>query len=72
MDRIEEYKENEVIRNLKRLINDEISKRIDEIAEAQKQEPPKEPSIDIEDYRGDIETMISEYINYNVTISIDA
>ena len=72
MDRIEEYKENEVIRNLKRLINDEISKRIDQIAEAQKQEPPKEPSIDIEDYRGDIETMISEYINYNVTINIDA
>ena len=72
MDRIEEYKENEVIRNLKRLINDEISKRIDQIVEAQKQEPPKEPSIDIEDYRGDIETMISEYINYNVTINIDA
>lgn len=71
MDRIEEYKENEVIRNLKRLINDEISKRIDEIAEAQKQEPPKEPSINIEDYRGEIETMISEYISYNVTISID-
>jgi len=72
MDRIEEYKENEVIRNLKRLINDEISKRIDQIAEAQKQEPPKEPSIDIEDYRGDIETMISEYLTYNVTINIDA
>jgi len=71
MDRIEEYKENEVIRNLKRLINDEISKRIDQIAEAQKQEPPKEPSINIEDYRGEIETMISEYISYNVTISID-
>ena len=71
MDRIEEYKENEVIRNLKRLINDEISKRIDQIAEAQKQEPPKEPSIHIEDYRGEIETMISDYINYNVTISID-
>jgi|DEB0MinimDraft_10_1074344.scaffolds.fasta_scaffold147913_2 hypothetical protein len=72
MDRIEEYKENQIIGNLKRLINDEISKRIDQIVEAQKQEPPKEPSIDIEDYRGDIETMISEYINYNVTINIDA
>jgi len=72
MDRIEEYKENEVIRNLKRLINDEISKRIDQIVEAQNQEPPKEPSIDIEDYRGDIETMISEYLTYNVTINIDA
>ena len=68
MDRVEEYKENEVIRVIKRLINDEISKRIDQIADAQKQEP----KFDIEDYRGDIETMISEYINYNVTISIDA
>lgn len=68
MDRVEEYKENEVIRVMKRLINDEISKRIDEIAEAHKQEP----KFDIEDYRGDIETMISEYINYNVTITIDA
>jgi hypothetical protein len=68
MDKVEEYKENEVLRNLKRLINDEISKRIDQIAEAQKQEPP----IDIEDYRGDIETMISEYLTYNVTINIDA
>lgn len=27
---------------------------------------------DIEDYRGDIETMISEYINYNVTITLEA
>ena len=72
MDRIEEYKENQIIGNLKRLINDEISKRIDQIVEAQKQEPPKEPSIDIEDYRGDIETMISEYLTYNVTINIDA
>lgn len=68
MDRIEEYKENEIIRVMKRLINDEISKRIDQIVDAQKQEP----KFDIEDHRGDIETMISEYINYNVTISIDA
>ena len=67
MDRVKEYKDNEVIRNLKRLINDEISKRIDEIAEAQKQEP----KFNIEDYRGDIETMISDYINYNVTITIN-
>ena len=26
---------------------------------------------DIEDYRGDIETMISEYINYNVTVTLE-
>lgn len=29
-------------------------------------------SFDIEDYRGDIETMISEYINYNVTVTLEA
>ena len=72
MDRVEEYKENEIVRNLKSMINKEIDKRVDAIIEAQKQEPPKEPSIEIYDYRSDIETMISEYINYNVTISIDA
>lgn len=71
MDRVEEYKENELVRNLKSMINKEIDKRIDAIVEAQTQEPPKEPSIDIEDYRGDIETMISEYITYNVTITSD-
>lgn len=27
---------------------------------------------DIEDYRGDIETMISEYINYNVSVTLEA
>lgn len=27
---------------------------------------------DIEEYRGDIETMISEYINYNVTVTLEA
>lgn len=27
---------------------------------------------DIEDYRGDIESMISEYINYNVTVTLEA
>lgn len=29
-------------------------------------------SIEIEDYRGDIEQMISEYINYNVSITLEA
>jgi hypothetical protein len=28
-------------------------------------------SISIEDYRDDIETMISEYINYNVTVTLE-
>lgn len=48
---------------LKILINDVISERIDALTEAK--------SFDIEDYRGDIETMISEYINYNVTVTIE-
>lgn len=29
-------------------------------------------SISIEDYRDDIETMVSEYINYNVTVTLEA
>lgn len=48
---------------LKILINDVISERIDVLTEAK--------SFDIEDYRNDIETMISEYINYNVTVTIE-
>lgn len=72
MDRVEECKENKLVRNLKSMINKEVDKRIDAIVEAQKQEPPKEPSIDIEDYRAEIETMISEYLTCNVTINIDA
>lgn len=67
MDRVEEYKENEIIRVIKRLINDEISKRIDEIAEAQKQEP----KLEIEDYRSDIDEMIRDYITYNVSVTLD-
>lgn len=29
-------------------------------------------SISIEDYRDDIETIVSEYINYNVTVTLEA
>jgi len=54
-------------RALRAIINVEISNRIDQIVEAQK----NENDFDIEDYRGDIETMISEYINYNVTVTIE-
>ena len=48
---------------LKILINDVISERIDSLTEAK--------SFDIEDHRNDIEMMISEYINYNVTVTIE-
>lgn len=65
MDRIEEYKENEVIRVMKRLINDEIDKRIAVITDA------SENKIEIEDYRSDIDEMIREYINYNVSVTLD-
>ena len=47
----------------KKLMNEVISERIDELTEAK--------SFDIEDHRNDIETMISEYINYNVTVTIE-
>ena len=57
--------ENAVLRTLRAMINDEISKRIDVITEAQSND------FDIENYRNDIETMISEYINYNVTVTIE-
>ena len=55
--------EDVMLRGLRAMIHTEISERIDALTEAK--------SFDIEDYRGDIETMISEYINYNVTVSIE-
>lgn len=55
--------EDVMLRGLRAIIHTEISDRIDQITEAK--------SFDIEDYRGDIETMISEYINYNVTVTIE-
>jgi len=55
--------ENAVLRTLRAMNNDEINNRIDIITESN--------DFDIEDYRNDIETMISEYINYNVTVTIE-
>lgn len=60
--------EEALLRALRAIIHTEISTRIDQIVEAQR----NENDFDIEDYRNDIETMISEYINYNVTINIEA
>lgn len=56
--------EDAMMRALRAIIHTEINKRIDEELTPYK--------FDIEDYRGDIETMISEYINYNVTITVEA
>jgi len=55
--------EDAMMRALRAIIHTEISDRIDQITEAK--------SFEIEDYRGDIEQMISEYINYNVTVTIE-
>ena len=56
--------EDAMMRALRAIIHTEISNRIEQITE--------EKRFEIEDYRGDIETMISEYINYNVTITVEA
>ena len=56
--------EDAMMRALRAIIHTEISERIDQITEAKR--------FDIEDYRGDIETMISEYINYNVSVTLEA
>lgn len=60
---MENRNEDAMMRALRAIIHTEISERIDQITEAK--------SFDIEEYRGDIETMISEYINYNVTVTIE-
>lgn len=56
--------EDAMMRALRAIIHTEISERIDQITETKR--------FEIEDYRGDIETMISEYINYNVSITLEA
>jgi ACT domain-containing protein len=56
--------EDAMMRALRAIIHTEISDRIDQINEAKE--------FKIEDYRDDIETMISEYINYNVSITLEA
>jgi len=55
--------EDAMMRALRAIIHTEISNRIEQLTE--------EKRFEIEDYRGDIETMISEYINYNVTITLE-
>jgi len=52
-----------LLRSIRAIIPAEINTRLDQLTESN--------SFDIEDYRGDIETMISEYINYNVSVTIE-
>lgn len=61
---MENRNEDAMMRALRAIIHTEISERIDQITESQN-------NFNIEDYRGDIETMISEYINYNVVVTIE-
>ncbi len=65
MDTLEQMDRNEaaLLRALRAVIHTEINTRLDQLTENN--------SFDIEDYRNDIETMISEYINYNVTVTIE-
>ena len=55
--------EDAMMRALRAIIHTEISERIDQITEAKR--------FDIEDYRGDIEEIMRDFINYNVTINMD-
>lgn len=55
--------EDAMMRALRAIIHTEITKRIDEELSPYK--------FDIEDYRNDIETMISEYVNGNLTVNIE-
>lgn len=65
METLEEMNRNEaaLMRALRAVIHTEINTRLDQLTESN--------SFEIEDYRNDIETMISEYINYNVTVTIE-
>ena len=56
--------EDAMMRALRAIIHTEISARIDQIVEAQK----SENEFKIEDYESDINEMIRDFINYNVTV----
>jgi hypothetical protein len=65
MDTLEQMDRNEaaLVRALRAVIHAEINTRLDQLTENN--------SFEIEDYRNDIDLMISEYINYNVTVTIE-
>ena len=63
MNALREVIATEMREQIKIQVDATIKDRIDQITEAS--------TFDIEDHRNDIETMISEYINYNVTITIE-
>lgn len=52
-----------LVRALRAVIHAEINTRLDQLTESN--------PFEIEDYRNDIEEMIREYVNYNVTVTIE-
>jgi len=66
-ENIMDTRDNTLVTTLRGIIKQEIELAL----YVRDKEPKNESPIDIEDYRGDIETMISEYINYNVTVTIE-
>lgn len=64
---MENRNEDAMMRALRAIIHTEISARIDQIVEAQQ----NENRFEIEDYRSDIDEMIRDYINYNVSVTLD-
>ena len=55
--------EDAMMRALRAIIHTEISNRIDQITEAKE--------FKIEDYESDINEMIRDFINYNITVTLD-
>jgi len=64
MNALREVIATEMLEQIKILVDATIKDRMDQLTE--------EKRFEIEDYRGDIETIISEYINYNVTVTLEA
>ena len=55
--------EDAMMRALRAIIHTEISNRIEQITEAKE--------FKIEDYESDINEMIRDFINYNITVTLD-
>jgi len=62
--------DNKLIGSLRSIIREEVDAVLaDLLSKAGQSET--DDVFQIEDYRDDIETMISEYINYNVTVTLE-
>ena len=63
MNALREVIATEIIQQIEIVVDAKVKNHIDQITEAS--------TFNIQDYRDDIETMISEHINYNVTVTIE-